>query len=263
MCSFATKEVLMINPAAKGKAYEEHVVELLQSYGMKAFRTNRKNDTDIKRYGDGFDGGVDIIANFSINLPNKACKDLYFYIQCKDHKNDLTKTAVQEVYTGMHVRKANMDNCIPVVFCSSGAPQEVRQYAYDLGVELFLQEHQKIISDAIHNKKVPYDNYGMFMRTLLYHATKDECWIQTIPNHISTKDTVSRLNQLLTATELDFNAAQSQLDTASLYEQKAREARQKALDISKQAALNVLQATGALKKKTSKMKETSNDLEDG
>ena len=99
----------MVSAAAKGKSYEELIVDILNQSGLEAWRTNKANSADPVQYKAGFDGGVDICATFSHNGKN-AYKEFLFYIQCKNHKVPLEKTAVAEVYAGMHVRNAKADN---------------------------------------------------------------------------------------------------------------------------------------------------------
>ena len=38
------------------------------------------------------------------SVVGKTYKDFIFYIQCKHHNKDLTKSAISEVYAGMHAR---------------------------------------------------------------------------------------------------------------------------------------------------------------
>ena len=83
-----------ISAVTKGLEYEDRVVRALQSWGLDAHRTNTSNPDDPEEYKHGFDGGVDIIARYSVD--GKVKKDLTFYIQCKDHKKELTKSAVSE-----------------------------------------------------------------------------------------------------------------------------------------------------------------------
>lgn len=100
---------------------------------------SQSNEADSERYKAGFDGGVDIIAKFDVVKP--ICRNLCFYIQCKCHKEPLTKSAISEVYAGMHARKGTTVTSLPV----------------------------------------PYGNYGNLMRVILYHYTKDVVWIKTLP----------------------------------------------------------------------------------
>lgn len=121
---------------AKGLAYEEKVVKNLRAWGLDAHRTNITNPDDPEEYKHGFDGGVDIIARFKAKT--KLKRDITFYIQCKDHKKELSKSAISEVYAGMHARKNINDICVPVVISESTASQETMQFAKALGVELIL-----------------------------------------------------------------------------------------------------------------------------
>ena len=51
------------------------------------------NEADPERYKAGFDGGVDFIATFDVVKP--IHRNVCFYIQCKCHKEPLTKTAIR------------------------------------------------------------------------------------------------------------------------------------------------------------------------
>ena len=86
----------------KGLQFEKAVVDMLNKYGFKAWRTNQSNEADLERYKAGFDGGADIIATFDVIKP--ICRNVCFYIQCKCHKEPLTKSAISEVYAGMYAR---------------------------------------------------------------------------------------------------------------------------------------------------------------
>ena len=48
----------MRNAVDIGIKYEKKVLEALQTYGLKAYRTNQTNIHDPKGYKHGFDGGV-------------------------------------------------------------------------------------------------------------------------------------------------------------------------------------------------------------
>lgn len=96
----------------------------------------------------------------------------------KCHKEPLTKSAISEVYAGMHARKGTTVTSLPVVFATSDASQETMQFAKDLGVELFLKNEFTLVKDAEAGLSVPYGN---LMRVILYHYTKDVVWIKTLP----------------------------------------------------------------------------------
>lgn len=53
----------------------------------------QSNEADPERYKAGFDGGVDFIATFDVVKP--IHRNVCFYIQCKCHKEPLTKTAIR------------------------------------------------------------------------------------------------------------------------------------------------------------------------
>lgn len=155
----------------KGLQFENAVVDMLNNCGFKAWRTNQSNEADPEKYKAGFDGGVDIIATFDVIKP--ICRNVCFYIQCKCHKEPLTKSAISEVYAGMHVRKGLSATSLPVVFATSDASQETFQYASDLGVELFLKNEFDLIQNVQAGLPIPYGNYGHLMRVILYHYTND------------------------------------------------------------------------------------------
>lgn len=223
-----------------GIDFEEKVLKILQSCGLEAYRTNQTNIHDPEGYKHGFDGGVDIIATFQTSVKNN--RDFVFFIQCKCHKADLTKQAIAEVYAGMHVRKGFGGSSVPVVVATDSASQETIQYAKELGVELFLGEQWNLLRQASETGKVPYGNYGTFMKVMLYHHTKDTTWIDTLPESGNTLSEISMTEQLLADTKADFDRAQSYLDSANRMEHRAMENRQKALDIQKAAAYRAIQA---------------------
>lgn len=96
--------------------------------------------------------------------------------------------------------------------------------------------------------KVPYGNYGTFMKVMLYHHTKDTTWIDTLPESGNTLSELSTTEKLLADTKADFDRAQSYLDSADRMERKAREERQKALDIQKAVAYRAIQAGSLINK---------------
>lgn len=230
----------MRNAVDIGITFEEKVVEMLQTYGLEAYRTNKTNIHDPKGYKHGFDGGVDIIAKFHTSI--KGGRDFVFYIQCKCHKADLAKTAISEVYAGMHFRKGFGSSCIPVVVASCGTSQETMQYAKELGVELFMQEQIDILKQARAAGKVSYGKYGTFLKVLLYSCTKDTVWIDTLPQNENRLSDNRMKDQLLMDAKIDFDRAETYLQYADSLERKAREERQKALDIQRAAAYNAIQA---------------------
>lgn len=231
-----------ISAVAKGLDYEDKVVRALTSWGLDAHRTNITNPDDPEEYKHGFDGGVDIIARYSADT--KVKKDLAFYIQCKDLKIELPKSAVSEVYAGMHARKNYNEFCIPVVVTTTTASQETMQFAKALGVELITAREKEILSFAKQTKHATYSNYGALMKIIIYHYTKDPIWIDTLPENGNPLSNVAITEQLLEQSNTDFDKAQSYLDNAQDLERKANEARQKALDIQKLAAMRAIQASG-------------------
>ena len=220
-----------VDPVTKGIAFEKAVESLLNNCGLKAYRTNQTNPNDLKDYKHGFDGGVDIIADFEHH--GKTYKQFIFYIQCKCHESDLTKSAISEVYAGMHARCGYGDNSIPVVISTSDASQETRQFAKSLGVELILKAEYKLIADAEYNNALPYSNYGTLMKCLLYHYTHDSIWVDTLPESKSNLSIQSMTEHYIDASKVDFDKAQSYIDKASSLELRATENRQKALDIQR------------------------------
>lgn len=239
------------NAVAKGLAYEDKVVKSLTEWGLDAHRTNITNPDDPEEYKHGFDGGVDIIARYSANT--KVKKDLTFYIQCKDHKAELTKSAISEVYAGMHARKATDRLSYAVVVTTTTASEETMQFAKALGVELITAREKDILKFVVQSKHATYDNYGPLMKIIIYNYAKDPIWIDTLPENGNPLSDVAVKEKLLEQTKADFDGAQARLDKADDYERKAREERQKAIDIQKVAAMRVLQSCG-LSHKTDKQK---------
>ena len=223
-----------------GVGFEELMVRILQAHGLEACRTNKTNIHDPEGYKHGFDGGVDIIATFQTSI--KKDRDFTFFIQCKNQKHPLEKSAISEVYAGMHARKGFGDSNIPVVIATCEVSQETRQYAKDLGVELFLSAESTLVSNANRGFKIPYGNYGILTKVLLYQRTKDMVWLDTLPSNGNLLSSVSMTEQLLADTKADYDKAQSYMDSADSLERKAREQRQKALDIQRNAAYRAIQA---------------------
>lgn len=250
----------MVSAAAKGKSYEELIVDILNQSGLEAWRTNKANIADPVQYKAGFDGGVDICATFSHN-GKSSYKEFLFYIQCKNHKVPLEKTAVAEVYAGMHVRNAKADNCIPVVFSTSDASEETRLYAKQLGVELILPHEMSMIIQVKKTGKVPYDNYGILMRAILFYHTHNEVWFDTLPDNKNNLAMVSMADQYMDSAKSEFDKAEVYLNNAAALEQRALENRKKALDIQKVAVYRSLCACENLRPHRDRQKKDS--AEDG
>ena len=140
----------------------------------------------------------------------------------KCHKEPLTKSTISEVYAGMHARKGTTVTSLPV----------------------------------------PYGNYGNLMRVILYNYTKDVVWIKTLPESQPALGIQSMRNRMIDEANLDFEQSQTYLDRASSLERKAREQRQKALDIQKSAVYRALQACSFFKKEHKQSSATANTLDD-
>lgn len=228
------------SPVEIGMAYENKVVEILQSCDIEAYRTNKANPSDPEQYKAGFDGGVDIIAKYSVI--GKTYKDFVFYIQCKKwNKKELDKSAISEVYAGMHARGGFSKGSIPVVFATADASEETRQFAESLGVELILNREMALISQARTAGQIVYANYGVLMKIMLYHYTKDRDLIETLPDTDSNTNTISWKDQLYTQTQMDIAMLQSEWDTIASQELKLQQKRQKAIDKTKLAMLRNVQ----------------------
>jgi len=242
---------------AKGLDYEDRVVRALTNWGFDAHRTNTTNPDDPEEYKHGFDGGVDIIARYSADT--KVKKDLTFYIQCKDLKTELPKSAVSEVYAGMHARKATSRQSYAVVLTTTTASQETMQFAKALGVELITAREKDILKFVVQSKHATYDNYGPLIKIIIYNYTKDPIWIETLPENGNPLSDVAVKEKLLQQTEADFDSAQADLDSADNYERKAKEARQRALDKQKIAAMRAIKASGLKGSKESKADKPDED----
>lgn len=198
---------------------------------------------------------------YRASFKGKRSPEFFIYIQCKNHKVPLEKTAVAEVYAGMHVRNATADNCIPVVFSTSDASEETRLYAKQLGVELILSHEMSMIIQAKKTGKVPYDNYGILMRTILFYHTHDEVWFDALPDNKSNLAMVSMAEQYMDSAKSEFDKAEVYLNNAAALEQKALENRKKALDIQKVAVYRSLCACENLRPHRDRKKKDS--AEDG
>ena len=162
----------------KGYQFEEKVKERLNQCGFQAWRTNCKNKADRKGYRAGFDGGVDVIAEFEMKEP--VAIRMRFFIQCKCWKNNVSLPAVREPYCGRDARKEVRKGDIPVLIATLDASKATRRYAKDLGVEMILAEEIEILKEAEAGKPVPYKNYGKLMQLILYFYTKDTKWLESL-----------------------------------------------------------------------------------
>lgn len=229
------------SPVEIGIEYENKVVEILNDCGLEAYRTNKANEADPEQYKAGFDGGVDIIAKYSVTV-RKIYKDFVFYIQCKCwNGKELTKSAISEVYAGMHARGGASKGSIPVVFATSEASQETRQFAENLGVELILNRELTLISHARTTGSIVYANYGVLMKVLLYHYTKNRDLLETLPDTNSNVESMTWKEQVLSQTQMDLAMIQSEWDTIANQELKLQQKRQKTLDMTKLAVLRNVQ----------------------
>lgn len=216
------------SPVEIGMAYENSVVEMLQSCDLEAYRTNKANPSDPKQYKAGFDGGVDVIAKYSVK--GNVCKNFVFYIQCKHHKENLTKSAISQAYAGMHVRGEFSKGGIPVVFSTADATEETRTFAKTLGVELILKREIALIGHARTTGQIVYADYGVLMKILLHHYTKDSDLLETLPDTNSDSATISLKEQLYWQTKMDIAMLQSELDTIASLELKLQQKKQKMID---------------------------------
>lgn len=248
------------NAVAKGLAYEEQVTSFLNKYGLDAHRTNVTNPDDPEEYKHGFDGGVDIIARYKSE--NKVKRDITFYIQCKDHKNELTKSAISEVYAGMHARKNYHDLCIPVVISSTTASQETMQFAKSLGVELILATEWGILHYINKSNHAVYANYGTLMKLIIYNITKNPEWIENFPENGNPLSDAAIREKMIEQSKTDFDSIQADYDEIEMMEMKLREKKQKALDKQKNAVMRVLQACN-LSGKSDKKNADKQDEESG
>ncbi len=110
------------SPVEIGIAYENKVVEILQSCGLTAYRTNKANESDPEQYKAGFDGGVDIIAKYSV--VGKTYKDLsLFTFVCLVFQ--------QYNYTFHELRKQLENQVVPIQIQSQEAFQIIwRAFLY-------------------------------------------------------------------------------------------------------------------------------------
>ena len=141
----------------------------------------------------------------------------------------------------MHARGGVSKGSIPVVFATMDASQETRQFAESLGVELILNKEMALINQAITSGQAVYVNYGVLMKILLYHYTKDKDLIDTLPDTNSNVENITWKDQVLTQTKMDIAMLQSEWDTIASQELKLQQKRQKAIDKTKLAMLRNVQ----------------------
>lgn len=249
------------NAVTKGIQFEKTMESFLNESGLKATRTNVSNEYDPAEYKAGFDGGVDIIATFEHN--GKTYKQFIFYIQCKCHETPLTKQAVSEVYAGMHARRGTSDISVAVVITTSKVSQETRQYAESLNVEIITKDEIHLIQQAMNGQSIEYGRYGILVKVMLYNYTKDLVWLDTLPESKNNLATLSMIEKYLDASKVDFDKAQTYLDSANSLERRAQSNRQKALDIQKVAVYRSLQVSANCDKKSKKSNKcTTIDISD-
>lgn len=141
----------------------------------------------------------------------------------------------------MHARGGVSKGSIPVVFAISEASQETRQFAENLGVELILNRELALISHARTTGSIVYANYGVLMKILLYHYTKNRDLLETLPDTNSNIESITWKDQVLTQTKMDIAMLQSEWDTIASQELKLQQKRQKAIDKTKLAMLRNVQ----------------------
>ncbi len=225
-----------------GIEFENRVLNLLIESGLEAWRTNKANPDDPEQYKAGFDGGVDIIARCS------DPRDYIFYIQCKCHKAELAKTAISEVYAGMHARDGVDGVSVPVVFSTSDASEETRQYAKSLGVELILADDMQRLNHAKVSGTAVYANYGTLMRIMIYHYTHDRTLVDCLPNYYNELSTQNIKESMLAETKVALNDIQSKWDVITSKEFRLQQERQRALDATKHAIIQNIQSVDFYRK---------------
>lgn len=80
----------MKNAVTIGIEFEQRIEKILNQCGLSACRTNKTNPHDPENFKHGFDGGVDIIAEFKHEL-----REYTFYIQCKCHAKGIHLTLIR------------------------------------------------------------------------------------------------------------------------------------------------------------------------
>ena len=82
---------------------------------------------------------------------------------------------------------------------------------------------------------------------------------ESLPENGNPLSNVAIAEKLLRQAEADFDSAQADLDSADNYERKAKEARQRALDKQKIAAMRAIKASGLKGSKESKAEKPDED----
>ena len=237
-----------------GIEFENRVLNLLIESGLEAWRTNKANPDDPEQYKAGFDGGVDIIARC------QEPRDYIFYIQCKCHKTELAKTAISEVYAGMHARSGVDGVSIPVVFSTSGASEETRQYAKSLGVELILSDDMNRLNHAKIYGETVYANYGTLMRVLIYHYTKDKDLVNCLPDYYNELSNQNIKSLMLEEAKVSLNDIQSKWDVITSKEFKLQQERQRALDATKYAIIQNIHSVDYYRKDNGNKKNVKREV---
>ena len=225
----------MKSAVEKGFEFETRVLSVLHACNIKAWRTNSANPDDPKQYKAGFDGGVDIIARYSTN--EKISKEYVFYIQCKHWNKELNKSAISEVYAGMHFRAGFSKGSIPVVIADCNATEETRHFAKSLVVELVLKDEIGKLNYAKNYNQVPYVYYGVFMTVMFYCITKNRKLLNKLPDTFSEIEEPTLQQTLIEETQSDFERIQAKYDAIESKELRLQRERQEALDLTKMAVM--------------------------
>lgn len=207
------------NHCKTGTDFENYVVDILNRYGFKAYKTGNN------------DGGIDIVAT-SITIPTEYT----FNIQCKYFNRPLGKAPIQEVYAGTNYYG---NGGLPVVIANNRVTADARVYAKRLGVEIIADAEWMEIRQVFEAKKIINPNvHKGLMGILLANITKDKDYlVETIKEIKGVTKKISDKEQLKLEVTNDFDEAEEYMKEAAYLQQKAAHYNQKAMSLQKRAII--------------------------
>ena len=211
------------NPMS-GTDYEDNIQAVLQANGFEASKVSKKHG----------DGGVDIFASTTFKG-----ETFTYNIQCKYYNKTLGKQPIQEVYTGTQYY---CNGATPVVFTNNYITVEAREYAKQLGVEIFSQYELQLIKAYIDSKgKDPNKpNLTGIAGILFARMIRNNDFMEQVVkqiHHDRNPEVPENRNELKLQIVSDFDQALEFEKEASKLELQASERRQKAMEIQKRAII--------------------------
>lgn len=209
-----------------GITFEDKVYHMLTAMDFTVTKTGGPNDN-----------GIDMIARMHFNTDIIPA----FALQIKAWNKEVTKSAVQEVFTGVHYYRASY---IPVVFTISNVTLPTREFAKHLGVQIISKTEINLIVDTFRHKKISALTDSLFLNILLAEAAYDYKALEKILlSTNTTKPTPQQKEEVKIAKEeiiTGMDKAKELLKSASDDQQRAMWKQQEAMEIQKQILLKYL-----------------------